>query len=87
MSPEGIWLDSKSYFITKGPLVDEKTFYTNMASFYRIKHPNGRLDPYDKEEFDHRFSKMSVARAPYPLRSHIREMSQEDADTMIRAAF
>ena len=87
MSPEGVWGDSKSYFITKAPLVEEKSFYANMAGFYRVKHPNGPLGPYDREEFDRRFSKLSVARALFPLRSHIREMPLEVAYKMIRAAF
>ena len=87
MTPDGIWGDSKSYFITKGPLVEEKSFYANMSGFYRLKHPNGRLGPYNKEEFDERFRKLSGIRAPYPVRNHIQEMSPEAADRMIRTAF
>ena len=87
MSPEGIWCDSKSYFVTKAPLVEEKGFYTNMSGFYRRKHPNGMLGPYSKEEFDEKFRELIGIRAPFPLKSHIREMSPDAADRMIRAAF
>ncbi|XP_017229118.2 uncharacterized protein LOC108204282 isoform X1 [Daucus carota subsp. sativus] len=87
MSPEGMWCDSKSFFIVKAPLVEEKSFYTNMAGFYRSKHPGGPLAPYDEGDFDHRFRLLSVARAPFPLRDHIKEMPEDVADKMIRAAF
>lgn len=52
MSPEGIWADSKSYFITKGPLVDEKKFYRSLEALYKSKHPNGPLAPYYRGDFD-----------------------------------
>ena len=58
-----------------------------MAGFYRCKHPGGPLGPYDEAEFDERFRKLPGVRAPYPVRSHIREVSQDAADRMIRVAF
>ena len=87
MTPEGVWMDTKSYFITKAPLADEREFYRGIASFYKFKHPNGPLGPYNKEEFDRRFKEYAVSRAPYTVKSSFRELPWEVQDRLIRVAF
>ena len=87
MTPEGMWMDTKSYFITKAPLADEREFYRGIASFYKFKHPKGPLGPYNKEEFDKRFSEYAVARAPYAVKSSFRELPWKVQDRLIRVAF
>ena len=63
-TPEGIWMDTKSYFIKKAPEVHERDYYKSLGALYRVKLLNGPLGPYNQDEFDRRFCKYTIARAP-----------------------
>lgn len=63
MTPKGIWMDTKSYFIKKAPKVHEGNYYKSLGALYRVKHPNGPLGSYNQDEFDRRFRKYTIARA------------------------
>ena len=86
-SPQGIWFETKSYFIKKPSKVPNEFYYKSLRGMYQDKHPHGPLDPYDKEDFDRRFEKLPVNRTPFALKPEIAEAPREVMDESLRVAF
>ena len=86
-TPDGLWFETKSYFIKKPSRVPDEYYYRSLRGCYRDRHPHGALDPYNKEDFDRRFEKLPVNRAPFALKPDLAEALREVMDRSLRVAF
>ncbi|KAK1401287.1 hypothetical protein POM88_000892 [Heracleum sosnowskyi] len=88
ITPLGFYHDTDYMFVKKPSDYDHHLYYQNLYHHYNNDHgAKGIPGPVNKEIMDRAFSNFVVGRTPNPLKTPFAELSREEMDVAIRAAF
>ena len=86
-TPDGRWIDSKPFFITKTETVNDVFYHRDMSTCYKRYQEDAHPGPYDEAEFNSRFADLGMSTPPYPLKESFLNAREEDIDGAVRSAF